>query len=55
MAAVIRLRYIGPHDQVVIPGVPDPIRHGAEFDCGGVLAEGLLAQATNYERVTKGA
>jgi hypothetical protein len=51
MAAVVRLRYVGPHDAVVIPGIPDPVQHGQEFDCGGSLAAGLLDQPGNYERV----
>ena len=52
MAAVERLRYVGPHDVVEIPGVPDPVARGQEFDIGGTAAASLLEQVANFERVT---
>lgn len=55
MASFVKVRYIGPHDQVTIPlaGV-EALNRGETFTVPPELADALLEQPDNYQAVADG-
>lgn len=55
MASFVKVRYIGPHDQVTIPAAGvTALNRGETFTVTPELADSLLEQPDNYEAVADG-
>lgn len=51
----MRLRYVGPHDEVIVPdangGLGMVVKHNHQFEVEDALGKSLLRQESNYREV----
>lgn len=47
----MKLKYVGPHDEVEVAGV-HVVKRGEAFECDAELGKSLLEQPDNFESVT---